>query len=66
MNDPRDKQFFVLQKKGIPNLDADELALMMQYAKRMLKWVDSSKARRGWKELYDDASQRLNQLQGID
>ncbi len=64
MTDPRDKQFHQLQRKGIENLNQDELALMLAYAMKMERWVSHSKSRRGWKDLADQVRQKQSIVAG--
>ena len=46
--DPRDKRYYQLQKKDKSQLTQDEIKEYLWYCEGMIKYVDYSKARKGW------------------
>ncbi len=46
--DPRDKRFYQLQKKDKSQLTQNEIKEYLVYCEDMIKYVDYSKARKGW------------------
>jgi len=51
MQDPRDKQFYKLQKKDRLQLSKMELLTYIEYCKKMLLFVNDKKSRKDWKQL---------------
>ena len=47
-DDPRDKRFYQLQKKDLPQHTDEEIREYLAYCDRMIDFVGAKKARREW------------------
>ena len=57
--DPRDKNFYQLQKKGVDQLTHQEIYEYISYCDKMIAYAVSKKARRNWIDLKKELEAKL-------
>jgi hypothetical protein len=54
MNDPRDKRFYALRKKGQSQLSRPEIEELIGYCDKMIRFVPGNMGRRAWVDIKSD------------